>query len=522
MQKPHKMPKVNLETRKKYDSNKLLFRRQFILGPRFVDRFESWKRVKVRDTHCLTVHPDLPICNTEYGNKSLTLLGYILDPNNPEYLDLDILKRLLHQLCISDSLDDLFNYTAPFGGRWILIVDSGLQMSLFNDAAGYRQVFYATLPGCQDVWCASQPGILADILGLKPAKEAVEYLNLVKASGRKEYFFPGDSSLYKEIKHLLPNHYLDLMNGSSHRYWPNCDLAPLSLEECVERSSIILTGLMKSASNRFDLALSMTAGGDTRLVLAAAREIRDKVSCYTLVYWDLNEKSPDIAIPLKLLSRLGISHTIIKCPARMDDEFRKLYEKNVDGAHSVYGGIVQGLYNEYPVNKLFVKGTAIGVTKCLYHSRFGTFGRGRVTAKGLASLMNSEHSSFAVNNLETWLSDARKTYNINILHLYMWEIREGNWQAMTQLEWDLAQEVFVPFNCRSLLTVILSLDEKYRKPPEYIFRRALIAKLWPDLLIEPINPPFGIRSRTKELLVKTRLYPFVSPVYYFLKHGLFR
>jgi hypothetical protein len=82
--------------------------------------------------------------------------------------------------------------------------------------------------------------------------------------------------------------------------------------------------------------------------------------------------------------------------------------------------------------------------------------------------MNSKHDSFAIKNLEEWLSDASKTYNINILHLFMWENREGNWQAMTQLEWDIVQEVFVPFNCRSLLTIILSLDEKYRMPPEYI------------------------------------------------------
>jgi hypothetical protein len=136
--------------------------------------------------------------------------------------------------------------------------------------------------------------------------------------------------------------------------------------------------------------------------------------------------------------------------------------------------------------------------------------------------MNSKHDSFAIKNLEEWLSDASKTYNINILHLFMWENREGNWQAMTQLEWDIVQEVFVPFNCRSLLTIILSLDEKYRMPPEYSFRTALIAKLWPELLTKPINPPFGIRSRTKELLVKTRLYPFVATAYYFLKYGLFK
>jgi hypothetical protein len=84
----------------------LLFRRQFILGPHFIEDFPSWKRIKVRDNICLTVHPDLNRRQTVYRAKSITLLGYILDPNDPLSQDQDIIDSLVRKLDTCDGLDN--------------------------------------------------------------------------------------------------------------------------------------------------------------------------------------------------------------------------------------------------------------------------------------------------------------------------------------------------------------------------------------------------------------------------------
>jgi hypothetical protein len=116
---------------------------------------------------------------------------------------------------------------------------------------------------------------------------------------------------------------------------------------------------------------------------------------------------------------------------------------------------------------------------------------------------------FVVRAFDEWLSDTRNAFNVHLLDLFYWEQRMGNWQAMSQLEWDIVQEVFTPLNCRSLLATMLSVDEKYRRPPEFRLHRQLILSLWPDVLSEPINPHRncrkGIRGGAKKLLARTGL-----------------
>ena len=87
----------------------------------------------------LTVHPDLPTYQATYKNKSITLLGYMVDPDNPYADNSEIINGLIYQL---GTEDNFFEHTDKFGGRWILIVNDGKALKLFNDAAGLRQVFY--------------------------------------------------------------------------------------------------------------------------------------------------------------------------------------------------------------------------------------------------------------------------------------------------------------------------------------------------------------------------------------------
>ena len=80
-------------------SERLLYRNQFILGPRFAEELPSWKRKRLGSNLFLTAHPDLNLEHIAKGNRSVTLLGYILDPHNPLHSDTDILHSLLAGSC---------------------------------------------------------------------------------------------------------------------------------------------------------------------------------------------------------------------------------------------------------------------------------------------------------------------------------------------------------------------------------------------------------------------------------------
>jgi len=491
--------------------SRLLFARQFVLGPSHVEWLPGWQRLAVTSALYLTVHPDLPVLKVEAEGRSVTLLGYILDPVNPAAGDREIVGRLLGTVSSGGNWATFIAATADLGGRWILIVDDGRRVRLMTDPCGYRQVVFTPEGHGYGVWCASQPGLLAEVLGLEPSPEAMEFIQLYREAGPEwlgaEYWWPGDTTPYDEIRHLLPNHYLDLGRGEATRFWPDRELPPLDLEEVVERNTRLLGGMIRSASARFELALAITGGKDTRLVLAASRPIADRLFYFTLRWGELTEASIDIAIPRRLLRRLGLTHHVIPCAEAMEPWFKRVYMRNVSTAHELYGTMAQALFYEYPRHRVCMKGNGIHVIG-VYEEFRKEVQSGVVDVETLLRMAKIPDHPFARRALSRWKAGPRN--NADVLSLFYWENREGKWQAMSQLEWDLVQETLVPYNCRSFLVNGLALDVRFQGGPLYLIHRRLTSFFWPDVLKEPINAltfPHGrAKLAVKDFLVRQDLY----------------
>lgn len=490
---------------RKYDIEKLLFRRQFILGPYFIEELDHWNNLMIGQKLYLSAHPELNVVHRAFADSSLTLLGYILNPNRPEADDGTIIDHLLRKMHAAEDISDIIQSTETLGGRWILIARFKDKWFLFNDPCGYRAVHYTAHPHGNDFWCASQPGLFPFVMNLNEDPEAIDYIDTSKYAhwGNKEYIFPGDSSIFKEIKHLLPNHYLNLISGEVKRHWPNKPLEAINLNDCIEESSRFLINTMQAAAKRFRLSLALTAGRDSRLILAASKKIAKEIHYFTGIYWNLNKKSPDIVIPAKLLSQLHLKHQDIQCPNQMNPSFARGYNANVTPAHQVYGTIAQGLYTHLPRDRVMLKGNAIPIVKGAYHSYRQN---GDIPPSVFTQIMKVSDSLFAINAIVEWLHGTQNVlYNIDIMDLFQWEIQEGNWQAMSQMEWDLVtKEILVPYNNRYLLTLMLGVEKTHRMKPGYRLHEALIRKMWPELLAFPINPRTdnrkGIFSRGKTIM----------------------
>ena len=509
----------------KYDAAvlaRLLFRRQFILGPRVVEELPSWTRVRVADGLSLTAHPDLGIHQGAEGPASITLLGYILDPTRPLADDAQIIDDMLRVLNARGRFEDLLAHTHDLAGRWILIVHDGQHVRIVNDACGYRQVVYTDPTACGEVWCASQPGLIAEVLRLQVDPEAMEFIRLYEAGGAhgwpgEEYWWPGDTSAYRAIKHLVPNHYLDLTTGSAHRFWPDRPLGRLSLDEAVHKNADLLRGIVASAASRFPLALAVTAGQDTRLLLAACRDISRSLFCFTVANWSPTEESADVTVPAKLLPRLGLRHHVIRRAARMDPEFEEIYMRNITAARAAYGPIAQGLYDGYPHERVCMTGTTMHILASRLDFRLQECIDGVVDARVLVKKAKMVEHPFAVRAAERWLAGAQGIHDLDVLELFHWENKEGCWQAMNQTEHGIALEIFGPGNCRTFLANALAVHERFRRRPAKRFHTELIRALWPEVLSEPINPhkrrrrPNALRSVVKDVLVWANLYQQVPP-----------
>lgn len=478
------------------DTNPLLFRRQFILGPRSFSGFDEWSRLTIGKRLHLAVHPDLNIARIQTDSAVLTLLGFLIDPFHRNRNNSEILERIGDG---ADTESEIFARTEGLGGRWILIAESDGFTNLFHDPAGLRQVVYFREPEGK-LWCATQPGILNEVRGLEIDPQGIEFTQSDYYRNERQSWWPGDATRYTKVRHLLPNHYLDLESGAARRYWPNKPLEKKSLTTGVAEGTQLMEGLMTGAAARFPLALGMTAGWDSRLLLATSRQIAKEIY-FCRFHYELNKRSNDILLSRRLMEDLGLDHHVIDCPGfdkvrKVSPEsvrtFEDLYERNVSESHAVWAPIAYAMTRDCPPNRVFVKGNVSEVARCSFYKHGYPAEVNPRTLCQVTGMMQGENPlPFAESHFKQWLDDAlpvANRYGYEILDLFYWEQRMGRWQAQDQTERDIAQEVYTPYNCRSLLLALLGVDAIHRRGGNRLYRD-MIKKLWVKVLDERFNPP---------------------------------
>jgi hypothetical protein len=472
----------------RYSEEKLLYRRQFVVGPQFAEKFPSWTRVAIRDGVSVTAHPELDVTQARDRERSATLLGFILDPEQPGATNRDIVERLLEELGADPSRSP-FGGTYGLGGRWVLIIDDGSRVLLFHDAMGLREVHWADRSAAGGVWAASQPAPLTEFLPLvRDPRAESEFIESSAYKEWAEYYWPADTSPYVGVRRLLPNHVLDLLGGRAQRYWPDRPAGHLSLEEGAEIAADLLRRLISAAARRFPLALATTAGWDTRLILAASRSVADRLYFYTR---NRVENPADVTTAPRLVSRLGFSPHLISLPAGMTPEFERIYSRNVTEAHAFWGRMAEGMYAVWPEGYVSMTGNAAEIVRV----RLRLDPDESISPRNLARLMSLairfqdrlEETPFVVEAWQRWLEGIGDLHGLNLFDLFYWDSYNGSFAATGQTEYDIVHEAFTPFDCRLLLTTMLAVDERYRDHDRPKLYREMIRRLWPEVMKEPVN-----------------------------------
>jgi hypothetical protein len=415
----------------------------------------------------------------------------LLDPNNPQDLDPAILKRL----CLESNTPESFiRNTEILGGRWILFFSGHGSEIVFNDAGGTRTIFYH-LDTNKSVWMATQPGLLAEKFGFTESSLSMEYTRSEKYQKRNEAWWPGECSPFSEVKQLLPNHFFDLKTKTTLRYWPYQTLEHLELDKAVSMAGDILKGLLASAHHRFQLALSLSSGLDSRLVMSACKDVIEDVQVFSLLYRNLTIESDDVFIPIKISSELGIKHSIYDCRPESSSEFKEIFKKHVVGLKTDWVNIAAGRMANIPADKVILKGTISEIMRCRYWG-VGIYPP-RVTLQDIVTLMSLGDSPLVVENLRAWMKEAKPSekFGIKLLDLLSWEVEVGSWYDMGYAIFNIAQEEFTLFNCRRFFTIMLGIDPKYRSYPVHVAQRRIIAYLWPELDNFPYTPHRNLPTR---------------------------
>jgi len=310
----------------------------------------------------------------------------------------------------------------------------------------------------------------------------------------------------------LPNHYFDINRYEIRRYWPNDPIQQLDLDEALHKSCSFLEGSVRAVANRHSLMMAVTAGTDSRTMLAASKGVRDKI------YYFINDEGlgpdhPDVAVPKNIFDEIGLPFHIHDTTGDVDDEFREIFLSNTFFASE---RILKTIFNVY-FKDHSEKVNILGIGE-IGRTRFGKEPK-KVDSYRIAYKMGFKNNVYALKQSEKirdeLLSVGRK-FNVNVLTLLYWEHWLGNWGVTGNSESDIAIEEIDPYASHMLYEIFLGVNKKYTNYYNPVLFRKMVHKMWPELTKWPINPPRSFRGKMDHFLKKLGIYSMLKEIKYLM------
>lgn len=418
------------------------------------------------------------------SNPAVLMLGFIIDYESPNKKQIDILEDISKGVSNGDYLE----YINKLSGRFLLVIkDDGYKF--IGDACGLKSLYYT---GDSNAFLmGSSVSIIENETNKKDSERELYYLKSNYVSKNIEHWIPSGISINREIFSLTPNHLLNTNKMEQVRFWPNKERVDVDYVDAKEKVKSIIKESIRVAGSRYKLSFPITAGWDARLLLSLSKEISNDMFIYTLKYRDLDDLSADIKVPRELLKDVDLKHHVIDCNIPQDQAFEALYRKNTNPSHyNDWGVIAHGIYKSKIKGMVCLKGNCSEIARCYYYSdgikkEVSDYTQIIALEKGWAGV------EFIEARVQEWFLETKPIcdkYGYDILDLFYWEHRMGSWQSSSQLEWDVSQEAFTPYNNRELMGIMLSIESKFRSEPQYKLYHDIIDESWPELLKHPINP----------------------------------
>jgi hypothetical protein len=439
------------------------------------------------------------------------LIGSVFDPINPEKSNNDIISEISSK---AKTFYDFIGLIKPLTGRYAFIYKDEYDFLIFNDPLALREIYFCAQPN--KVICGSQPNIIVEFADpvIRPREDS-EFLEYYYANSKNKKWNPyrkwiGDETYYNGIKHLLPNHYFNIANYEVNRYWPNEKINRLDLDDAVIKICSFLRGALKAIVNRHSIMLAVTAGTDSRTLLAASKDIFRDIY-YFINDYNLNVNHPDIAVPKNMMNSIRIPFNIHNVEKNIDFNFSQVFMNNTFFSSD---RILPVIYNVY-YKKFNDKVNVLGIGE-IGRTRFGKEPR-KLNGYRMSYKLGYRGEKYAVTQgqkiLDELLPVCRK-FNLNIMTLFYWEQMLGNWGPTGNSESDIAIEEYNVYDSHLLYEMLLGIDDKYTGYYDSILFKEIIRYMWPELLNWPINPSKDIHSKIENILKKLKIFKVLKEIKY--------
>jgi hypothetical protein len=237
---------------------------------------------------------------------------------------------------------------------------------------------------------------------------------------------------------------------------------------------------------------ALTAGQDSRVILAALRSRKAVVSFYTIA---MAQSGLDVSTSCQLAARFGLQHAVYPVVEATPSEishWRYMASHCVGGANA-YAHPADRALNGFD----FVLGGQGGelARGFLWRATDGSIPRldgGQLTGRlGLSQLPS------VVDRITAWLAGVERFSIYTQLDLAYLELRLSPWAFASAYAQNPAVRYVCPFISRRAIELMLGMPPEARRAPQ-IMREAIGAS-WPELMDIPINRYGDYRDLTTKL-----------------------
>lgn len=376
------------------------------------------------------------------------------------------------------NISDVIEFEKNLGGKYIILYRKGEQYFILGDATCSIPVFYNTIG---EFSCSSNPQYLVCHYGYHPDQS----FQAIRDSSEISQAMPYDITQYREIKQLIPNHYLDFGSQEAVRYVNSNQSQPiLTVDKAAELSAPMIETICDFYKSKFKIYCPITSGRDSRVVLAFLAEKNRALQCYTIRHPEHHEDTQDIVIPKQLCAQSNIPYEQIHDVTVSEDLKREMDHLLGDKNYSLRTLRIAQTIKEHYGDGAVINGDIIGqVGKCSLHRDiplcFATPGYFR------CKLHN--YSSESKKQLRLWLEEIKEAGEcVNTFDLFSIENRMGRWAAQENLIYNSIGQLYLNvFNSRSIIYLWTAVNRKERKMSS--IHVSLIKKKMPKLLEVPFE-----------------------------------
>jgi hypothetical protein len=387
-------------------------------------------------------------------------------------------RRLLtedHVLARGDDIDlaverDIYY---SLGGSFLFLLDDGIDARLYLDASGSLSAVYDEVSGR----AASTAGVLLTPGQYRDRFQA-ELYNRLKV--RRDGWFPGGLTAHRGVRRLLVNHYLDPGLMQQVRHWPRENLEPgtdtdQTCQIIVDAARTCMDAYLAGGS----VSLALTAGNETRLLLAGLRDIASELDFVTV---DGSGDRLDSIRAAEIAERFGLSHRrlpIIRASRDAAEEWHARSGHCIGGANMWIHPSIEPL----ATRSFFIGGLGGEVGRGFFW-RPGDHRDTPVTMSGLVNRFGMPPTVQVADAVRSWLPGVANFDGLLQLDLAYLELRLGCW-AFAQAYCTPNVRHVHPLISRRSFEAMLSLPESWRRDNAMILHG--VAQYWPELLDLPIN-----------------------------------